>query len=416
VTGVTSGDPLRIGRVLDRIPAVDVLTTFRSVLIASSRARTADAYHLTLSNRVVNPEHLAELVPKAVKRFGKHLHALLSLTVQAIEEEEAGAPGDAVRTLLRAVVLERGEGRERAAEAWIAQALLVAAAVPDRRPEVDALLAWGDLEIGCESFERAARHLQRAFTLADAERDDARVATACYGLGVIAAQRLNVRGASAWYSRGLAAAAKHSVPNAWLHVGMARLEESAGDFGAARDRLHDAEEDFRAHAEWSGVATALTALARLHAATGASDDALALFREALAHARRRARVPVLELDVRLDLCRHLLATGQLVVAEDEVRRAEEVAIRHGLVRSLARLYLILGAIRTAQSDETGFIFFEKALDLSRQPEPVPLLEAEAYRGYSAFRHAMGEEELAIACAEREREILVQRVTADSSAP
>ena len=130
-----------------------------------------------------------------------------------------------------------------------------------------------------------------------------------------------------------------------------------------------------------------------------------LFREALEHAQRGARDPHVELLIRIALSRFLLESDRLVEAEDEARKAEEIAVVHNRVRKLVRLYIILGTIRGKQHDETGFVFFEKAIELSRGVTPTPRLEAEAYHAYALFRRNIGEADEAVAYLEREREIL-----------
>jgi tetratricopeptide (TPR) repeat protein len=125
---------------------------------------------------------------------------------------------------------------------------------------------------------------------------------------------------------------------------------------------------------------------------------LALLRELPRDARR-------EFALRLELSEFYAEIDQLPDAEDELRHAEELAIEQNAARWLARVYLVLGALRGRQRDESGFVFFEKAIELSRSGEPSPRLEAEAYIGYADFRSTLGDVGDARACLERAREIL-----------
>jgi hypothetical protein len=65
----------------------------------------------------------------------------------------------------------------------------------------------------------------------------------------------------------------------------------------------------------------------------------------------------------------------------------------------------MGKVRGLQGDDTGFVFFEKAVELCRGTNPTPKLEAEAYMAYALFRDGFGDREEARAYLERAREIL-----------
>jgi tetratricopeptide (TPR) repeat protein len=91
-------------------------------------------------------------------------------------------------------------------------------------------------------------------------------------------------------------------------------------------------------------------------------------------------------------------------AEDEARRGEELAIAHNLSLQLARLYVVLGNLRGAQSDEDGFVFFEKSIELCRGLDAHPRQEGETYVAYGRVRRGLGDREGARACFERALDI------------
>jgi tetratricopeptide (TPR) repeat protein len=64
----------------------------------------------------------------------------------------------------------------------------------------------------------------------------------------------------------------------------------------------------------------------------------------------------------------------------------------------------MGRLRGAQDDETGFVFFEQAIELSKLLEPSPAAEAQVYLEYGRFRERLGQREEARAYLERAREI------------
>jgi len=402
----TESATIRVEHALRLLPDVDVLAPLRALVIASSRANTSDAPHATVGKRVLRTDRLPDAIPKAVQHFSEHLTSLFTLAISALDAERRGDLSAAVRSLLEAGGLEARIGREQSAEIWIEHALRLAESSIDRRAEIEALLAYSALDVAREAPERAARRCQRAFALAEAERLDSTAAEACLALGGIALRRGNLQGASSWYARGLELAlADHSAPGR-LRLGLSELATARGALDEAAEFLRLADAELREARDWAGLAAARSAMARLSAAAGRPDETIVHYREALEHAQRGARDPLVELVVRINLSRFLLESDRLVEAEDEARKAEEIAVLHNRTRKLVRLYIILGTIRGKQLDESGFVFFEKAIELSRGASPTPRLEAEAYHAYALFRRSFsGDEEEAAAYLEREEEIL-----------
>jgi len=64
----------------------------------------------------------------------------------------------------------------------------------------------------------------------------------------------------------------------------------------------------------------------------------------------------------------------------------------------------MGRLRGAQEDETGFVFFEQAIELCKTLERSQASEAEVYQEYGLFRERLGQREEARAYLERAREI------------
>jgi tetratricopeptide (TPR) repeat protein len=162
---------------------------------------------------------------------------------------------------------------------------------------------------------------------------------------------------------------------------------------------------FEQRQDETGIIRALNERAQLQALTGDYEDALATYREALARVHTLASDPRLEMTIRLNLCRLHRWRGRFPDAEDEMRRAEETAIVHNFTHQLARVYLLMGEVRGAQQDDTGFIFFEKAIELCRGTEPALRLEGEVYLRYGQFRLQLGDREEGRAYLERARDVL-----------
>jgi tetratricopeptide (TPR) repeat protein len=246
---------------------------------------------------------------------------------------------------------------------------------------------------------------QRGFVLAESEGVAASAASAAIALGEAALRRDNPRGASAWFARALEHAADDPLLLGRLSLGRAALALASADVEDAEAQLQRATAHFASLGSDAGRIELLRARGRLAARRGNHVDALAHFREALVRLPVLERDPHADLAIRLEISQLYLDTDRLPDAEDEIRRIEELAIVHNISRDLARVYILLGEVRARQRDETGFVFFEKAIELSRQGDPTPRLEAEAYLAYSHFRSTFGEMEEARACLERAREIL-----------
>ena len=112
----------------------------------------------------------------------------------------------------------------------------------------------------------------------------------------------------------------------------------------------------------------------------------------------------LELSIRVNLAGLDLEAGRLLEAEAELRRAEEVAIAANLIRHLAQIYTLMGRLRGAQGDETGFVFFEQAIELAKALERSVATEAQVYFAYGQFHSKLGQQEEARAYLERAREL------------
>jgi tetratricopeptide (TPR) repeat protein len=152
------------------------------------------------------------------------------------------------------------------------------------------------------------------------------------------------------------------------------------------------------------MARVLNEQGQLDAQLGRYTAASAAYREALAWAQRTPRDAGLELTVRLNLAELDLEAGRLLEAEGELRRAEQAAIAGNGIRRLAHVYTLMGRLRGAQGDETGFVFFEQAIELAKALERSVSTEAQVYLAYGQFRGKMGQQEEARAYLERAREL------------
>jgi tetratricopeptide (TPR) repeat protein len=406
---VSADAVMRVEQALRLLPDVDALVPLRAFLISTSRRPAPDAWdaaeaYRTVGRRFLRLDDLRRRVPEALARAQAHLARLYEAVLDALECERGGDMTGAVRALLRAGACEEGAGRLRQARAWYEHGRGLSEALRDRRPEIESLCALGRVAVAAGDPGSGARAYQRALALAEAERDHEAAIDACGGLGDAAAAQAAWPGAESWYTRGLRLAAAEPRRAADLLHRLARAASGRGDQSAAMDLATRARESL------DPAVAALDSAAIRHT-QGTIDlrrdrpaQAITAFQEAVALARRGGGDPGLEVSASLGLTRAFMALERWRDAEDEARRGEELAIAHNLTRPLARLYTLLGAVRGAAGDQDGFVFFEKAIELSRGVDPSPGLEGEVYVEYGCFHRRLGDLEEARACFERAQEL------------
>lgn len=403
--------PVRVEKALALLPELEALTPLRALLVSISRPDEATLWsssgpYLTLGKRGVHPDELRRRMPQAFHRITEHLQVLFKAYVEALESQQRSDQPGVVAALLRAGRLDEEVGRLTQARVWYEVALRVAEALQDRRPEVEALRALGYVCLALGEYAAGARHFQRSLALAEAEFDQAGATAASEGLGEAALAQGQWAGAQAWYSRGLRLAeAAQDAPRAGrLERQLGVLARKQRDLAAAGDYLRRARERFESGDDTEEMARVLNEQGRLDAQLGRHSAASAAYREGLAWAQRAPRDPTLELSIRLNLAELDLEAGRFLDAEAELRRAEQVAIAASLIRRLAQIYTLMGRLRGAQGDETGFVFFEQAIELAKALERSVETEAQVYFAYGQFRIKLGHHEEARAYLERAREL------------
>ncbi|HYK83524.1 MAG TPA: tetratricopeptide repeat protein [Gemmatimonadales bacterium] len=403
--------PVRVEKALGLLPELEAVAPLRALLFSISRPDeralwSSSGPYLTLGKRGVDADELRRRMPQAFHLITDHLQALYRAYVDALECQQRGDASGVVAALLHAGRLEESVGRLVPARAWYVVALGVAEALQDRRPEVQSLDALGRLSLALGQYAEGARHFQRALALAEAEFDPAGAIAACAGLGDAALAQGQWSGAHAWYARGLrlaeAAADRAAVGRLEHQLGV--LARRQGDLTAAGDHLRRARECFEPVEAADEMARVVNSQGQLDAQLGRHTAAAAAYREALAWVQRAPRDPGLELAIRLNLAELHLDTRRLLEADQELRRAEQVAIAGNLARRLAQVYVLMGRLRGAQDDETGFVFFEQAIALCATVDRSPAIEAQVYLEYGLFRERLGQREEARAHLEHAREI------------
>jgi tetratricopeptide (TPR) repeat protein len=403
--------PVRVEKALALLPKLEALAPLRALLVSISRPDeralwSSSAPYLTLGKRGVQPDELARRMPEAFQRITEQLQALYKAYVEALECEQRADGAGSAGALLRAGRLEEDVGRLSQARAWYDVARGVSETLQDRRPEVESLRALGRLSLALEDYSDGARHFQRALALGEAEFDQAGAIAACEGLGDAALGQGEWSGAHAWYARGLRLAEASGDRRALgrLERSLSALALRGGDLAAASDHLRRAREYFEAVGPPEEMARVLSTQGQLEMQLGRRAAAGTVYREALAWAQRAPPDLGLELMIRLGLAELLLEADRYLEAEEEMRRAEQVAIAGNFTHRLVQVYTLMGRLRGRQRDETGFVFFEQALELCRTLERSPSAEGQVYLEYGLFRECVEQMEEARAYLERAREI------------
>jgi len=404
---------VRVEQAWRLLPNLEALVPLRGLLLSSARPDERVQWgsggpYLTIGKRDVEPGELERSMGPVLAGVAEHIAALYKAYVEALERQERNDAPGAVTALVGAGRLEERVGRLSQARAWYEVALALAEALQDRRPEIDTLLAIGHVCLALGQYAEGARYYQRALVLSEAEFDQAGAVDASVGLGNAAFERAEWAGARAWYSRALRLT---EAGNDRLRLGrithrLGLLDRRQGDLTAAGENLRRARECFEGLDGGAALemARVLDAQGELDAALGRPGPAAAAFREALAWVRRDQHDAGLDVTIRLHLAELLLDTGRWLEAEEEMRRAEQLAITSNQTRGLVQIYTLLGTLRGRQGDETGFVFFEQAIALCRALEGPLLDDARVYHAYGLFRQVCGGPDEARAYLERARGI------------
>jgi tetratricopeptide (TPR) repeat protein len=392
------------------LPEIEGLAPLRALLLSSARAPDDDwgsgAPYRTIGRREAAPEVMRQSVAEASASVRAHLGDLWERYISALEHIDNQDTGAAIAALLENGRREQEAGRLAQARAWFQSARTLAEGLQDRKPEIEAQLALGELALFLGFYEDAAREFQRALVLAESEFDQTSAIRAAKGLGDVAVERAAWTGARAWYARALrlADAMPHARWAAQLHHASAELARRMGDLNGASVSVRDARERFETFGDGHELARVLTTQGLIEGQQGLHARASAALVEALAWVRSSASDPGLEVFIRIHIARMHVEQRRYLEAEEELRRAEDIAIGANLLRRLAEIYSLLGTARGEQGDETAFVFFEQALEIARMLERWPIAEAQVRYEYGRFRERLGGADEAFAHFERAREI------------
>jgi len=397
---------LLVERALALVPDAEEFLPLSEAVIGSSRVDrdkrwARSAAYATVGKRVVDPARLAAMIPSLVERSQERLQELYDRILEAIRHEQSGDLEAAAQALVRAGEVEEGGGRLEKAERIYRMALELSSDLREKGAQVVALRRLGRTARAAGRLDEAWEWYERSHQLAVDQMDLAGQAVACQGLANVSDDRGERGRAREWNERGLEIA--RGLRDAALewpfysNLSVAAIQQ--GELAEAEALLARARERIEA----TGGGDSLFYLNNrglLLTEHGDLEQAEAVFREALA----RPLDALWEVVVRVNLGEVLLRRGRLFEAQEEARRAEEVAVVHRRIPDLVSVYGLLGGIARARADEEGFVFYEQALNVCHEHGLPRKDEAAVLHGYGLLHAACGRPGEARAYLDAAREV------------
>lgn len=401
---------LLVERALALIPDSDEFFPLNDAVIGTSRTDSEKVWarsgaYATVGKRVVDSARLEELVPQITRRVQERLERLFGLVIAAIRQQEAGDPAGAAATLIRAGEIEEADRRLEKAERIYALALEIARDLRDKGPHILALRRLGRVARAAGRLDEAWGWYGQSYGLSMDELDLPGQVVACQGLGNLCDDRGQRDLAWGWYERGLKLARGLDDPTLeWpFHANLSILAMKRGELAEAESYLERARACIEATGDEGAMLYWYNNRGLVLLQRGDFTAAEAIFREAL----ERGSSPFWEILVRVNLGESLLKQDRLFEAEEEARRAEEVAISGRFIPELVEVYGVFGRIARARCDEEGFVFYEQALSVCRERGLPPVREAGVYHDYGLLHLRCGRTAESLAYLERARDIYAE---------
>jgi tetratricopeptide (TPR) repeat protein len=398
---------LLVERALALVPDSEEFLPLSDAVIGSSRLDREKLWarsgaYATLGKRVVDPSRLAEMIPAIAERSRERLQELYTHVLEAIRHQQEGDLAAAASALVRAGEVEEGDRRLEKAEKIYLLALDISRDLREKAPQILALRRMGRASRAAGRLDEAWDWYERSYQLSVDQMDAAAQTVACQGLGNLCDDRGERDRAREWYERGLAIA--RGLGDAGLewpfYTNLSVIAIKRGELANAEALLARARERIEATGSDDAMPFYLNNRGLLLTEHGDLAGAEAVFREALG----RELEPRWEVTVRANLGDALLRQGRWFEAQEEARRAEELAIVHRLIEDCVDVYLLLGGIARAKADEEGFVFYEQALSVCQERGLPRKQEAAVLHGYGLLHAACGRPAEARAYLEAAREI------------
>lgn len=390
---------LLVERALALIPDSDEFLPLSDAVIGTSRMDgdkrwARSGAYATLGKRIVDPAKLHDLVPRITARVQQRLQQLFTCILTAIQHQEAGDLGAAAETLVRAGEMEEEDRRLEKAERIYTMALEIARDLREKGPQILALRRLGRVSRAAGRLDEAWAWYHQSYHLSVDQMDIPGQVIACQGLGNVCDDRGQRELSREWYERGLSLVDGMDDPQlTWpFYTNLSILALMRGELAHAEALLSRARTYLEATGNEGLMLFWYNNRGLLLLEAGEVKAAERTFREALERGDDR----LWEAQIRANLGESLVRQERFLEAEEEGRRAEEIAIFHRFIPQLVDVYLLFGSIARARCDEEGFVFYEQALEVCRERGLPEVREAPVYHGYGLLYKSCGRPDEAVA--------------------
>lgn len=381
------------------LPSKAELRPFRSLLFAVSTPNrdqhwTGAGALATWASRLVDPTEMDAGLPAVIEAEQEHIAHTYEGLQDAARALTKGEPRTAAEILLALAAREEDRDRIDLAEAYAEAACEVLGREHSRIASL-ARRRWARALRGIGRHADAARQYARSHEVALEVGDRRGAAEGAIGAGNTLEEEGRWHGARTWYERALEilASLDQPVPEQWhaqlnLHV----VLRSVSELERSRSYLDAAAATASLLADQSAPQHIENARGQLAMAEGDAESAILHFRDALL----ATTVTFGTVVIRLNLSEALLATGRVIEAAEEARKAEVLAIQAALHIKLPEVYRMLGRIAASEGNADALVLFEHALSAIRLHELPQLERAITLQAYADAEARVGETDTATA--------------------
>jgi tetratricopeptide (TPR) repeat protein len=355
----------------------------------------------TVDKRILRQEDVHRAIHEAEASLRDYVTLLHEGLLPVFSGFFAGRLDEAVRHLIALGERQEGSGRVRSARDCFRTALSLSLPLAAKAEQMIALRRIARVALSLGDLPEAIAHYTRAAELGEDSGDARATAIARTGIGNV--QMFQGRWVEA--ERSYLAALDlldddDDADGGALERG--QLYNNLANVATRLDRHEEADAWLtRAQGLWAEVESPMDlAVCRVNLAHLRQDQGRHAEAHAVLSGAMDLPVPAgLRGLIAADLAVLCLRDRRMGNAREWGRVAEDHALASGSPYSLGRMYHIRGKVETADGEEDGFTFYEKALEIAREKGYL-FLEAEVLLDYSELRRRSGGGEEAEAYLER----------------